>query len=733
MKTQVHTLRFGNAPWMDRCVPSLDDWCKRHNLELRVWDDTPRGYPAVKFCITDMLREFLDSDADRFVYVDADVFIHQQAPAPDFGPGFHASTDKWHAAHTDHWRQWCAEVCKSTHDLSGFEYYNAGVFACDQEAAELFLRQVKQPYHEFFQDQHQFNLWLSLARLSGMEFHELDPIWNRYGRDLQPSWFFHVWGSDKDRQLDWIATTKVLSLVPNGRITSIPASIYCDYSKWLTVRFIRNSGLGNRFFELAAGIAIAKRLDLPLTWIHEPTGYRSFGLEDFGIEELPFRNCQPICPTYGQGNRDITDRIAANVYCYRGHEAVIMSPFQCEEAFIEAKDEVRELFKVPPLKLDVPAGATPVSVQVRRGDYVTHPTLCVTNPHYFTTAMNMMRARVGVCQFYMVSDDPAWCQQTFGHLTDVTVMGDQTPYESLQTMAACDAHIISNSTFGWWGAWLNERGPVIVPDRWFNEKGKYGKWEPAPLRWLRCPTTQTESVKILDTPKHERAIVYPWNEVKARWHELRYSLRSVHENFADKDCPIYVLGSGRPGFLLLSDHRVKFLDSWSYKDALTRGTQLAEKVLWMNDDICILKPTTWEQSSIPLHLGPVGPDLYRQLDKGNPWHRGVQRILAHMQAVGITDQFIYSTHTPYVYEREKAIACFKEYGAFDKMPLEMCYFNSYVPAGEGVRITTERVQGPDFGEARYLNYTDAMLKDPLKQAIADRFPDFAPWELKRPF
>jgi hypothetical protein len=246
-------------------------------------------------------------------------------------------------------------------------------------------------------------------------------------------------------------------------------------------------------------------------------------------------------------------------------------------------------------------------------------------------------------------------------------------------------------------------------------------------------TGSSSFIKVMEAPQTERAIVYPWSEIKARWHELRYSLRSVHENFEDKHCPIYILGSGRPGFLLLSDHRVRFIDSWSYKDALVRGVQLADKVLWMNDDIYLLQPTTWEDAAVPLHLGPVGADLHRQLEKGNPWHKAMQQVLGHMHNLGLKDLRIHSTHTPYVYEREKAIACLKEYGACEKMPLEMPYFNSYFSSEQCVRITTERTQSPDFGAARYLNHTDALLNQPLKDAIAARFPDFAPWELRRPF
>ena len=729
MKTFVATLRFGNPEYLTRCAPSLDHWCSRWSLDLNIYDDTPRGYPSVKFCELDALRDFLKSDAERFLWVDADVLVHPDAPAPDFGPGFHAATCKWHQMHEAHWKQWCKDTLN--YDAPEYStYFNAGVFACDRNTAKQFLAVAKPPYHEMFQEQHQWNAWLCMA---GITVIQMPNEWNRFGRDIQSSWFFHLWGDHKMRDLADIDRSGVLSTKPDGLVRSRPPREWPqEWGKTVVTRFIKDAGLGNQMFEWAAGLSIARKLNLPFRWVWEPTTYRDFGLHHFGIGELPFRDLKVCCGTYGQGNAQIAERITVAVDEWHEPEAVIRSPFQAEECFANVADEIREIYRVKPYDLDVPAGKTPVGMQVRRGDYVGHPRLDVTNVTYFRNAMDVIRRKVKRPHFFVVSDGPDWCQKEFGSDPDVTVMGDQTPIDSLRVMAACEAHIISNSTFGWWGAWLHEKGPVVAPDRWFTEKGKYGPWNPVPNRWLRASTEVPAKIEILGTPQHERAIVIPWKHNGEKWHELRYALRSIEKHFADTRCPIAIFGTQRPHWLLFSKHRVQFHDCWSYKEAVTRGVQFAEKVAWWNDDIMLLKDTEWDDLKTPLHLGPVTEKIMDDMIANpNPWRNGVLRVIRELDNRGFSKPLIYSTHTPYLYDREVALDVLREFGVWEKIPLEMAYFNTQ--GIEGTRITDERTQGVPFGDARFLNLADHLLTQEVKDAVMERFPNFAEWELKVKF
>jgi hypothetical protein len=151
----------------------------------------------VKFVLIDALRCFLGTPYTHFLFIDADVYIHPDAPLPDFSaPGVHVHTDQWHAEHTLHWSAWCKDLLNL--DIApGAAYYNAGIWGCDRDAAERILEFAVPPHHEFFQDQHAFNAWVEKARQKGLAVNQLPVEWNRWGRDPGPAWFYHLWGNDK--------------------------------------------------------------------------------------------------------------------------------------------------------------------------------------------------------------------------------------------------------------------------------------------------------------------------------------------------------------------------------------------------------------------------------------------------------------------------------------------------------------------------------------------------------
>ena len=120
--------------------------------------------------------------------------------------------------------------------------------------------------------------------------------------------------------------------------------------------------------------------------------------------------------------------------------------------------------------------APSVGVHVRRGDYLkagTEPGSHVTLPAtYFIEAARQMAREVSDSHFYVFSDDHAWAREHLSALPRVTFVDHNGPdgaHEDLRLMAACGHQIISNSTFSWWAAWLNEnpRKTVFAPSRWF--------------------------------------------------------------------------------------------------------------------------------------------------------------------------------------------------------------------------------------------------------------------------
>ncbi len=262
-----------------------------------------------------------------------------------------------------------------------------------------------------------------------------------------------------------------------------------------------------------------------------------------------------------------------------------------------------------------------------------------------------------------------------------------------------------------------------------------GDWKPAPDRWHRISLKRVGTVARLPFKAHpstfDRAIVYPYQQQADKWHSLRMSLRSIDKHFEDRDCQIIILGTARPYWLTNSKHRVKFIECWGYADALTRGCQMADTVMWMNDDILLLKDTGWDDLRTPLHFGPVTKELRLDLiSRPNPWRDGYLKALDLLAAEGITEPLNYSTHTPYLYRRDLAQATMEKFGVWNKIPFELAYGNFHRLGGE--QCNGHRVQSVAFGDARYLNHTDLLLTEDLKAAILETFPKYAKWEVTAP-
>lgn len=743
MKIELHVLKFGTTTdWMRTCAPTLEAWAARHQIPVTTWDDSvakEKGYPSPKFAEKGMLEAFLKGDADFMIYADLDIWVHPEAPLPPLEPGLSMATDCYHAEHQPHWQQWCSENINI--ERAEFVYSNAGVWIIDRASASYLLEAMEAiPMVEFFQDQHWFCACAAHALALGMNFNRLPSEWNRFGRDHEPAWFRHFWSSTKMADYEECRSSGMLDTAPDGLRYSWHPGHTPYQDRVLYLQFVKNCGLGNQMFELAAGIAMAKELGIPLRWQYQDTGYREFDLAHFGFGKLPFRQVPVVSARLGQGNAEIFDKALHAVTDTQHPVCAVSHPFQAEECFAPAAAEVRELFKLEPYPLEIPEGRTPVGVQVRRGDYVQHARLDVVTPEYFLNGIDFIRQRINHPHFFIVSDDPEWCKVNLGHLPDVTVMPPQTAIEGLRTLVSCEAHVISNSTFGWWGAWLVDK-LVVVPEIWHHKPGSYGKWNPVPDRWHKVaigrPLTRKPVVSQPPPPvnfrefprQFERAVVIPWHAKADRWESLRYCLRSIHRHFTDSSCPIVILGTKRPGWLLWKSGRVRFIETHSYEEALMHGVQIASEVVWMNDDIKFLQDTGWEDLRRPIYFDkPIEEYVAEFLATPNPWRDNFRRTVEKLAAASCEAVRNFSTHVPYLYRMEQAVETLKAFGVCHKMPFETLYFNIH---SAGARpLNGERAETCPFGEARFLNYTDHRLTDELKRAIMHHFPAPAPWELK---
>jgi hypothetical protein len=117
-----------------------------------------------------------------------------------------------------------------------------------------------------------------------------------------------------------------------------------------------------------------------------------------------------------------------------------------------------------------------VSLHVRRGDYVSNPRTMATNGvcplSYYDSAIRYICARVDAPHFFVFSDDMDWVRENLNIDHPCRYVDHNCSTESfndMRLMSMCRHHIIANSSFSWWGAWLNPREDkiVIAPKKWF--------------------------------------------------------------------------------------------------------------------------------------------------------------------------------------------------------------------------------------------------------------------------
>ena len=134
-----------------------------------------------------------------------------------------------------------------------------------------------------------------------------------------------------------------------------------------------------------------------------------------------------------------------------------------------------------------------VSIHVRRGDYVKKRRLetigSVCSPRYYRDAIEQIRARVAQPRFFVFSDDPAWVRENLkvDDALHVDINAGGASFRDMQLMSLCKHNIIANSSFSWWGAWLNANPGrlVLAPDVWIRGASMP---DVVPEGWLRVET-----------------------------------------------------------------------------------------------------------------------------------------------------------------------------------------------------------------------------------------------------
>jgi hypothetical protein len=260
-------------------------------------------------------------------------------------------------------------------------------------------------------------------------------------------------------------------------------------------------GLGNQLFQYSTARALSLRrgvaLGLDCRYLHREPAHLGLALHHFAIAGdlnpvgLPPHRSQTLAHglwRFGIGRPRFLRERTLGV-----NPAVMNAPddtylhgyFQSESYFADAMGKLREELSIitPPSAENgewlarIADDAHSVSVHLRRGDYVTvskgNATHGTCDEAYYRAALSEIAARTGhTPRAYVFSDDPAWAEAHLSLGVEKVVIGHNGPqqhYEDLRLMAACRNHVIANSTFSWWGAWLDATPDkiVVAPKRWF--------------------------------------------------------------------------------------------------------------------------------------------------------------------------------------------------------------------------------------------------------------------------
>lgn len=286
-----------------------------------------------------------------------------------------------------------------------------------------------------------------------------------------------------------------------------------------------NGGLGNQMFQYACGRALAlqnkevHKLDIAMLLSTNTDEYftaRSFELEifkdisviandaelaKFFPKTIPLKvwykwikNYQRYTEPFFMYDNGVA-KLKGNVFL-RGY-------WQTEKYFSNYESIIRKDFEFTSPKNDTTlsieytmALQNAVSIHVRRGDYVSSPTANsfhgVLGLDYYKAAMQKIESLVDKPFYFLFSDDGAWAKEYLvKNRKDILLVEHNIGKDSWQDMclmSKCKHHIIANSSFSWWGAWLNDNKNkvVIAPKQWFANKQKNEQtMDLIPPSWIR--------------------------------------------------------------------------------------------------------------------------------------------------------------------------------------------------------------------------------------------------------
>ncbi|MGE4260513.1 alpha-1,2-fucosyltransferase [Shewanella sp.] len=267
-------------------------------------------------------------------------------------------------------------------------------------------------------------------------------------------------------------------------------------------------GLGNQMFQYALYLKMIEIYGKERVYIYIGRFEKTNDNKGFQLEKY-FKQCKPNIyngdvSQYIDDNRNLISKFRRKIFGFKktyilevsGNSSKDLNALECdknyyirglwqsEKFFVEIKDIVRGIFSSftndsnEKWNLLVNNKKNIVSMHVRRGDYISNPKYYkllggVCDKNYYINAVDYMKNNLTEHPvFFIFSDDIEWVRKEFDFLKkyDVIFSKNNSDIEDIYFMSKCDAHIIANSTFSWWGAWLgsNKNKLVVSPKNWFK-------------------------------------------------------------------------------------------------------------------------------------------------------------------------------------------------------------------------------------------------------------------------
>ena len=263
-----------------------------------------------------------------------------------------------------------------------------------------------------------------------------------------------------------------------------------------------SGGLGNQLFQFSTGYALAKvkKTDLVINISSYSSNIRSYELNVFENIEIKYKIQKKSWKSswsilrllsYFFENSVVTEKhpfkYDPSIFnCKKNTN--LFGYFQSEKYFINYRDELLGLLSFPPIIDDeliklksIICLENSVSIHVRRGDYVSNPQTTayhgVMPIAYYKKAIERISKKISNPSFYVFSDDPEWVANNFNFIPQYTLVDvnkGRNSFRDIELMSYCKHNIIANSSFSWWGAWLNKNKNknkiVVAPKNWVSKK-----------------------------------------------------------------------------------------------------------------------------------------------------------------------------------------------------------------------------------------------------------------------